>query len=140
MLLVCRFTVAETGVEAFTGRVDRALALLTAQPGCRRAQLSRSTDEADRFVLTVEFDSVVAYRRAMSPFEVREHVIPLLSEASTDEPAAYEPLLVAADGAVRREVSLPGARRGHGPLGRGRRPRDPALRQPAAARTAWARG
>lgn len=106
MLLVCRFTVAETGVEAFTGRVDRALALLTAQPGCRRGQLSRSTDEADRFVLTVEFDSVVAYRRAMSPFEVREHVIPLLSEASTDEPAAYEPLLVAADGAVRREVSL----------------------------------
>ncbi|MEU4739330.1 antibiotic biosynthesis monooxygenase family protein [Actinosynnema sp. NPDC023658] len=106
MLLVCRFTVAETGVEAFTGRVDRALALLTAQPGCRRAQLSRSTDEADRFVLTVEFDSVVAYRRAMSPFEVREHVIPLLSEASTDEPAAYEPLLVAADGEVRREVSL----------------------------------
>ncbi|WP_053722747.1 antibiotic biosynthesis monooxygenase family protein [Saccharothrix sp. NRRL B-16348] len=106
MLLVCRFTVAETGVEAFTERVDRALALLTAQPGCRRAQLSRSTDEADRFVLTVEFDSVVAYRRALSPFEVREHVIPLLSEASTDEPAAYEPLLVAADGAVRREVSL----------------------------------
>lgn len=106
MLLVCRFTVAETGVEAFTGRVDRALALLTAQPGCRRAQLSRSTDEADRFVLTVEFDSVVAYRRALSPFEVREHVIPLLSEANTDEPAAYEPLLVAADGAVRREVSL----------------------------------
>ncbi|KOX12967.1 antibiotic biosynthesis monooxygenase [Saccharothrix sp. NRRL B-16348] len=105
-MLVCRFTVAETGVEAFTERVDRALALLTAQPGCRRAQLSRSTDEADRFVLTVEFDSVVAYRRALSPFEVREHVIPLLSEASTDEPAAYEPLLVAADGAVRREVSL----------------------------------
>ena len=106
MLLVCRFTVAEDGVEAFTARVDRALALLTAQAGCRRAQLSRSTDEADRFVLTVEFDSVVAYRRALSPFEVREHVIPLLSEANTDEPAAYEPLRVAADGAVRREVSL----------------------------------
>jgi quinol monooxygenase YgiN len=106
VLLVCRFTVAETDVEAFTERVDRALTLLTAQPGCRRAQLSRSTDEADRFVLTAEFDSVVAYRRAVSPFEVREHVIPLLSEANTDEPAAYEPLLVAADGAVRREVSL----------------------------------
>lgn len=57
-------------------------------------------------MLTVEFDSVVAYRRAMSPFDVREHVIPLLSEANTDEPAVYEPLLVAADGAVQREVSL----------------------------------
>ncbi|GAA3459151.1 antibiotic biosynthesis monooxygenase family protein [Saccharothrix longispora] len=106
MLLVCRFTVPEASVADFTGRVDRALSLLTAQPGCRRAQLSRSTDEADRFVLTVEFDSVVAYRRAMSPFEVREHVVPLLSEANADEPAAYEPLLVASGGEVRREVSL----------------------------------
>ncbi|GAA1282061.1 antibiotic biosynthesis monooxygenase family protein [Saccharothrix xinjiangensis] len=106
MLLVCRFTVPEASAEAFTGRADRALSLLTAQPGCRRAQLSRSTDEADRYVLTAEFDSVVAYRRAMSPFEVREHVVPLLSEAIADEPAAYEPLLVAADGAVRRETSL----------------------------------
>lgn len=106
MLLVCRFTVPEDSAAAFTERADRALRLLTAQPGCRRAQLSRSTDEADRFVLTAEFDSVVAYRRAMSPFEVREHVVPLLSEASTDEPAAYEPLLVALDGEVRRETSL----------------------------------
>ncbi|MGM1063845.1 antibiotic biosynthesis monooxygenase family protein [Saccharothrix sp. Mg75] len=106
MLLVCRFTVPEASVTDFTGRVERALTLLTAQPGCRRGQLSRSADEADRFVLTVEFDSVPAYRRAMSPFEVREHVVPLLSEAAADEPAAYEPLLVAADGGVRREVSL----------------------------------
>lgn len=57
-------------------------------------------------MLTVEFASVVAYRRAMSPFEIREHVVPLLSEALTDEPAMYEPLLVAADGEVDRQVSL----------------------------------
>ncbi|QFZ17310.1 antibiotic biosynthesis monooxygenase family protein [Saccharothrix syringae] len=106
MLLVCRFTVPEASTGAFTERVDRALALLTAQPGCRRAQLSRSTDEDERFVLTAEFDSVVAYRRALSPFEVREHVVPLLSEADTDGPAAYEPLLVADGGEVRRETSL----------------------------------
>ena len=30
---------------------------------------------------------VTAYRRALQPFEVREHVVPLLSEALTDEPA-----------------------------------------------------
>ncbi|RKT53180.1 antibiotic biosynthesis monooxygenase family protein [Saccharothrix australiensis] len=105
MLLVCRFTVPESAAEPFTARATRALELLTAQPGCRRGALGRSTDEADLFVLTVEFDSVVAYRRALSPFEVREHVVPLLSEASA-EPSAYEPLLVAGDGSVERLTSL----------------------------------
>ncbi|WNV83378.1 antibiotic biosynthesis monooxygenase [Umezawaea sp. Da 62-37] len=106
MLLVCRFTVLEPDVADFTARAGRALELLTARPGCTRGLLSQSMDEADRWVLTVEFDSVVAYRRALSPFEVREHVIPLLSEALVDEPAAYEPVLVAAEGAVTRQVSL----------------------------------
>jgi hypothetical protein len=115
VLLVCRFVVPERDVTVgeaddqiaeFTGRAERALGLLIAQPGCRRGALSRSTDDGDRWVLTLEFDSVVAYRRAMSPFEVREHVIPLLSEALADEPAAYEPLLVAEDGEVTSRVSL----------------------------------
>jgi hypothetical protein len=105
VLLVCRFTVPPSDVEVFVGRVGRALELLTAQAGCRRGGLGRSTDEADLFVLTVEFDSVVAYRRALSPFDVREHVIPLLSEAVA-EPAAYESLLVADDGSVERLTSL----------------------------------
>lgn len=104
MLLVCRFRVSEP--ETFVARARTALELLTRQPGCSKAQLSRSTDEDDRWVLTAEFDSVVAYRRAMSPFDVREHVIPLLSEAETDEPAMYEPLLIAADGAVERQTSV----------------------------------
>ncbi|TWP45789.1 antibiotic biosynthesis monooxygenase [Lentzea tibetensis] len=104
MLLVCRFRVSSP--DAFVARCQRALELLTAQPGCVRGALSRSADSDDRWVLTVEFDSVVAYRRAMSPFEVREHVVPLLSEALTDEPAMYEPLLTAVDGEVERQVSL----------------------------------
>ena len=32
-------------------------------------------------MLTVRFASVDAYRRSLSPFDVREHVVPLLSEA-----------------------------------------------------------
>ncbi|MFD4643232.1 antibiotic biosynthesis monooxygenase family protein [Lentzea sp. NPDC058436] len=104
MLLVCRFRVSDP--ETFTARVEQALALLTAQPGCRRGTLARSTDEDDRWVLTVEFESVVAYRRAMSPFPVREHVIPLLSEALTDEPAMYEPTLTSADGQVETHTSV----------------------------------
>jgi hypothetical protein len=106
VLLVCRFTVLEPDVADFTARAERALELLIARPGCLRGLLSQSMDEPDRWVLTVEFESVVAYRRALSPFEVREHVIPLLSEALVDEPAAYEPVLVASDGSVTRRVSL----------------------------------
>lgn len=106
MLLVCRFTVPAPDVADFTARAHRALESLIAQRGCRRGLLSRSTDEDHRWVLTVEFESVVAYRRALAPFAVREHVVPLLSKALVDEPAAYEPLLVAENGAVTRQVSL----------------------------------
>jgi len=106
VLLVCRFTVLEPDVAEFTARAEKALELLIVRPGCLRGLLSRSMDEADRWVLTVEFESVVAYRRALSPFEVRELVIPLLSEALVDEPAGYEPVVVAAGGVVGRRVSL----------------------------------
>ncbi|AHH95086.1 hypothetical protein GCM10010174_56500 [Kutzneria viridogrisea] len=106
MLLVCRFAVAESDTETFTARVRTALELLTAQPGCRGGRLARSTDLDGRWVLVVEFDSVVAYRRSLSPFPVREHVIPLLSEALPDEPAAYELALSAADGHAEQHVSL----------------------------------
>lgn len=107
MLLVCRFEVPESGLDEFTGRVARALELLTAQPGCLRGVLGRSAEHGTRWVLTVEFESIVAYRKALSPFEVREQVIPLLSEALVDEPSDYEVLMVAGDGqATRRESVL----------------------------------
>lgn len=106
MLLVCRFAVPESGVDAFVARARRALELLSAQPGCRGVRLARATEESERWMLVAEFDSVVAYRRALSPFEVREHVIPLLSEALADEPAAYEVLGTAEGGELRERPSL----------------------------------
>lgn len=106
MLMLCRFVVDPDGVAAFVERANRALELLTAQPSCLGGQLCQSTDEGERWVLVVRFDSVVGYRRALSPFEVREHVIPLLSEAVVDEPAGYEVRSDAADGAVRERASL----------------------------------
>lgn len=106
MLLLCRFAVDPADAEAFAARADRALELLTAQPGCLDGQLCRSTDAEDRWVLLARFDSVVGYRRAMSPFAVREHMIPLLSEAIVDEPAGYEVRSEAVDGVVEHRVSL----------------------------------
>lgn len=106
MLLISHFAVDPAETENFVTRAHRALGLLTAQRGCLDAQLGRSPDDVTRWVLVVRFDSVVAYRRALSPFEIREHVIPLLSEALTSEPGGYEVLAAAHGGAVTGHGSL----------------------------------
>lgn len=116
MLLVCRLRPpvgAEPGADAdpglvrgFVERVRQALQLLTAQPGCLEATLAQATDEPGAWVLLARFESVAAYRRAMSPFPVREHVAPLLAEALADEPSIYEPRLAAAGGQVTELTSL----------------------------------
>lgn len=87
-------------------RARLALMLLTRADGSRHASLARAVDQPDRWVLVARFSSVVAYRRALSPFEVREHVVPLLAEALADEPGAYETLAEAHGGSVTDHPSL----------------------------------
>ncbi len=103
MLLVCRF-VPPVPADLLP-RARRALELLTRADGCLGGELGRAVDEPDQWVLTVRFASVNAYRRALSPFEVREHVVPLLSEARP-EPSAHETLLAAVNGDVVEFPSL----------------------------------
>jgi quinol monooxygenase YgiN len=106
VLLVCRFTTTPDHASDFRARAQTALELLTAADGCLGGELGRSVDEPDRWVLSVRFSSVDAYRRALSPFPVREHVVPLLSEALSDEPATFETLLTAAAGETTTHRSL----------------------------------
>ena len=112
MLLLCRFAVDPADASAFLDRGRRALELLTAAEGALDGRLGRAVDDplsadgAQRWVLAVRFASVDAYRRALSPFPVREHVVPLLSEALADEPATYETLVDAAGGAAVEFPSL----------------------------------
>jgi quinol monooxygenase YgiN len=106
VLLVCRFAVSAPEVPAFLARARRALELLTATGGCRGGELGRSVDEPDRWVLALRFTSVSAYRRALSAFDVREHVVPLLSAALADEPATFETLVRAASGVATEHESL----------------------------------
>ena len=106
MLLVCRFTVDDDDADRFEARLRRALELLGAAEGFRDGTAGRAVDDRHSWLLCVRFASVDAYRRALSPFDVREHVVPLLSEADTSAPAAYETLLTTVDGATTRHRSL----------------------------------
>ncbi|WP_098958801.1 antibiotic biosynthesis monooxygenase [Pseudonocardia sp. N23] len=106
VLLMCRFDVPPADADAFLARGRRALELLTAAPGCLGGELGRAIEEPGRWVLQVRFASVDGYRRALSPFPVREHVVPLLAEALADEPATFETLASGAGGAVTAHESL----------------------------------
>ena len=104
MLLVCRFRPRDP--DDLVGRARHAVELLTAQPGCLDATLARAIDEPTVWLLVARFASIADYRRAMSPVPVREHVVPLLAEALTDEPSVYEPRLRGADGEVEELTSV----------------------------------
>jgi hypothetical protein len=85
--------------------------------------LGRGVDD-DSWLLVAEFDSVNAYRKALSPFEVREHVVPLLSAAQA-EPSTFEILLDGADGEVTERTSLVASDAGQVRLGEAAGPASP---------------
>ncbi|HET6214964.1 MAG TPA: antibiotic biosynthesis monooxygenase [Micromonosporaceae bacterium] len=97
MLVVTRFAVDEAGGEAFSGRAVAALAVLAARPGYLRGRLGRSVDEPSSWCLVTEWESVGAYRRALSAYDVKVSATPLLAE-SLDEPSGYEILARAEPG------------------------------------------
>ena len=73
----------------FEARAQLALTALAARPGYVRGTLGRSTDDASAWVLLTEWENVGSYRRALSSYEIKATVVPLLSYA-VDEPSAYE--------------------------------------------------
>lgn len=95
MLVVNRFVVDDE--PTFTSRAQAALAALAGRPGYLSGSFGRAVDEPDRWCLVTRWESVGAYRRALSAFEVKVEATPLLAE-SLDEPSAYEILLDAEPG------------------------------------------
>jgi hypothetical protein len=91
MLVVTRFVLTGSEPDGFVERAHGALAALAACPGYLRGRLARSFDEPDHWSILTEWQSVGAYRRALSSFDVKMHATPLLAE-SLDEPSAYEVL------------------------------------------------
>ena len=90
VIVVNRFRVAEHAQEDFRARLDAAVATLAACRGFVGADAGRNVDEPDLWVLVSRWADVGSYRRALSSYDVKAGVVPLLSEA-IDEPSAYEP-------------------------------------------------
>ncbi|UMG92889.1 antibiotic biosynthesis monooxygenase [Nocardioides sp. TF02-7] len=89
MLVVNRFRVTPAEEHRFRGELAAAHALLAAKPGYVDGWVGRNLDEPDLWVLTTRWDSVGAYRRALSAYDVKLEAVPVLNRA-LDEPSAYE--------------------------------------------------
>jgi hypothetical protein len=96
VLVVNRFVVAGDDGE-FRTRAAAALVALGARPGYVRGRLGRGYDDPTRWTLVTEWESVGAYRRALSAYDVKVNATPLLAE-SLDEPSAFEVLAEARPG------------------------------------------
>jgi quinol monooxygenase YgiN len=94
-----RFRVAEAEGERFLDQAHNALVALAERPGYLDGGVGRATDDPTLWLLTCRWESVGAYRRALSAYDVKVAAVPLLSTA-VDEPTAFELL---ADASGRRE-------------------------------------
>jgi hypothetical protein len=97
VLVVTRFVVEEADQPAFAERARAALEVLATRTGYRDGRLARAIDDVRNWCLIVDWETVGAYRRALSAFEVKVRATPLLAE-SVDEPSAYEVLAAAEPG------------------------------------------
>ena len=88
MLVVNRFVVTGDDTD-FRTRAGAALAALGARPGYVRGRLGRAYDEPGQWMLITEWESVGAYRRALSAYDVKVNATPLLAQ-SQDEASAFE--------------------------------------------------
>ena len=89
MIVVNRFRVPLDAQEAFRSDLQRARVVLAERPGCVGSHIGRNTDDPELWVLTTEWESVGAYRRSLSAYDVKLTAVPVLSRA-IDEPGAYE--------------------------------------------------
>lgn len=96
MLVVNRFEVPDSSAEQFGADAKAALTALSQCRGFVRGRFGGSIDEPRWRVLVTEWESVGAYRRALSDFNVKMYGTPLLSRA-LPEPSAFE-VSIAADG------------------------------------------
>ena len=89
-----RFEVPEADSDAFLEHARTALAALAERTGYLQGRIGRAVDEPTTWVMTTEWSGVGAYRRSLSPYDVKVALAPLLVYGR-DEVSAFE--LVASD-------------------------------------------
>ncbi len=99
MLVVNRFEVTEGAEAQFDEDARQALNALSRCSGFLRGRCGASVDEPQWRVLVTEWESVGAYRRALSAFDVKMYATPLLARA-IPETSAFEVTLSAEEDAI----------------------------------------
>jgi hypothetical protein len=102
VLATVRFQVPDPAVAGFAAAGEAVIRALSRQRGYRGARLGRAVDDPSLWVLVSEWAGPGGWRRALSAFEVRCELAPLLVHA-VDAPGAFEVLLAqdAADAPIR---------------------------------------
>ena len=109
MLVVSRFRVPDEEAQTFRSDLESALSVLSEQVGYADGQVGRNVDDPTLWVLSIRWENVGSYRRALSSYDVKLTAVPLLSRA-VDEPSAYE--LVEDAAALNVAVPRSGSRSG----------------------------
>ena len=79
----------DAAAEALRAGLLRARAILADKPGFLGGEVGRNVDDPGLWVLTTRWENVGSYRRALSSYESKMHIQPLMVHA-LDEPSAYE--------------------------------------------------
>ena len=84
--------------------LETCLTRLGERPGFVSGTVGRAMDDPTLWVLQTTWQDVGSYRRALSAYEIKATVVPLLSYA-VDEPTAYE--VIVGDGATEPNEPRP---------------------------------
>lgn len=92
MLSVMRHTVPEEDQAAFLDDAAEALDALGRCPGYLRGRVGRAVDDPLEWAVVIEWENVGSCRRALSSYDVRVRMVPLLATGQA-EPVGFEVLL-----------------------------------------------
>lgn len=84
--------------------IESAFTRLSESNGFIRGSIARSVDDPQVCVLTMEFADVGAYRKALSRYEIKAEVVPLLS-TTLDDITTFEIAIARAEGETTTYVS-----------------------------------
>ena len=99
-------------VPALMGQLRESVALLSTKAGFVNAHMARAIDEPELILLQLGWLTVGSYRRALSAYDVKVQVVPVISQV-LDEPSAFEVLhfrdaagVIDAPGAVAADAGI----------------------------------